>query len=110
MATVTSSVTADVPPAFAEREWTEFVRRSLFDSAAIDGAEIASTTSAIDADSGTVRFASSSDREVTVSVDLDYTPSQGGEPVPAAQARLERDLQKFRVFVTRRCDETHCRG
>ena len=41
MATLTSSVSADVPAGFADTEWTEFVRRSLFDSAATDSAELA---------------------------------------------------------------------
>ena len=111
MATLTSSVSADVPAGFADREWTEFVRRSLFDSAATDRAELASTTRLIDASSGTVSFESEPDRHVKVSVDLEYTPaSPRDEPVPEAQARLDRDLERFRAFVTRRCDETHCRG
>ncbi|HMK92570.1 MAG TPA: hypothetical protein VK576_06190 [Thermoleophilia bacterium] len=104
-------MSADVPAGFADREWTEFVRRSLFDSAAIDSSEVASVTRLIDASSGTVRFESEPDRHVKVSVDLEYTPvSPRDEPVPDAQARLERDLERFRAFVTRRCDETHCRG
>jgi len=111
MATLTSSVRADVPASFANREWTGFVRRSLFDSAARDSAELASTTRLIDASSGSVRFAAEPDHHVNVSVDLEYSPaSPRDEPVPEAQARLDRDLERFRAYVTRRCDETHCRG
>jgi hypothetical protein len=50
------------------------------------------------------------DRQRRAGVDLEYTPASArDEPVPEAQARLDRDLERFRAFVTRRCDETHCR-
>jgi len=110
MATLTSSVRADVPAVFADREWNRFMRRSLFDSSADGQASVATTVRSSDAREGTVAFRPAPDQAVTITVELDVPPSGTGEPVSQAQARLDRDLERFRSFVERRCDETHCHG
>ena len=78
-----------------------------------DLAETASTIVDTDADSGVVRFEARPDGHARVSVELDYTPhgDPGGETdVARAQQRLERDLQKYREFVLKRCEQEHCRA
>jgi len=102
----------DVPVAFADREWTEFVFRSLYGSYAKGFSDVATSLSETDADSGSVTFETEGDRLVKVSVEIEYTPHSGGDPaaeVAQAQARLKRDLEKYRVFLLRRCEQESCR-
>ena len=54
MATLRGSVQVDVPIAFADREWTEFVFRSLYGNDAKGFAAVAAAVGATDADSVTV--------------------------------------------------------
>jgi hypothetical protein len=50
---------------------------------------------------------------VKVSVAVEYTPRARGDAAAAevaqAQARLEHDLEKYRVFLLRRCEQESCR-
>jgi hypothetical protein len=113
MAVLSGSIEADVPIQFADREWTEFVFRSLYGSLAKGFADVSASLSETDADSGTVRFETEGDRLVKVSVELEYTPHAHGDPdeeVARAQARLNRDLEKYRTFLLRRCEEESCRA
>jgi hypothetical protein len=113
MATLTGSVEADVPIAFADREWTEFVFRNLYGNYAKGFDDVAASINETDADSGTVKFETKADRLVKVSVELEYTPRAGGDPsaeVARAQARLNRDLEKYRTFLLRRCEQESCRA
>lgn len=113
MATLTGSIEADVPIAFADREWTEFVFRNLYGNYAKGFDDVAASTNETDADSGTVKFETEGDRLVKVSVELEYTPRAGddpGEEVARAQARLNRDLEKYRTFLLRRCEQESCRA
>ena len=112
MAVLKGSVEADVPIAFADQEWTEFVFRSLYGNYQKGFEDVAASVSETDADSGTVTFETEGERLVRVSVDVEYTPHGGGDPsaeVALAQARLERDLEKYRVFLLRRCEQESCR-
>lgn len=64
------------------------------------------------AERGTVRFETKGDRLTRVFVELDYTPhrSDDAEAEEAqVRRRLERDLELYRSFLLRRCDETSCR-
>jgi len=113
MVTLTGSIEADVPLEFADREWSEYVRRSLFSSFTQDLAVSASSITDTDADAGTVRFEALPDGRARVSVELKYTPPAGdsaGGDVARAQQRLERDLHKYRDYVLRRCEQEHCRA
>jgi hypothetical protein len=112
MATLSGSIEADVPIAFADREWTEFVFRNLYGNYAEGFEDVAASINETDADSGTVRFETEGERLVRVSVDLEYTPRRGGDAkaeIAQAQARLERDLEKYRTFLLRRCEQESCR-
>lgn len=100
MALLRGSVEADVPIQFADREWSEFVWRSLYGSYAKGFEDVVASLSETDADSG------------TVTVEIEYSPRAGGDAtaeVAQAQARLERDLEKYRVFLVRRCEQESCR-
>jgi hypothetical protein len=113
MAILSGSIEADVPIAFADREWTEFVFRNLFGNYAKGFEDIAASINETDADSGTVKFETEGDRLVKVSVELQYTPRAGGDPdeeVVRAQAHLERDLEKYRAFLVKRCEQESCRA
>ena len=79
MATLTGSIEADVPIAFADREWTEFVFRNLYGSYAKGFEDAATSINETDADSGTVTFETEGERLVKVSVELTYTPRGGGD-------------------------------
>jgi len=112
MATLTGSVEADVPIQFADREWSEFVWRSLYGSFSRELSGDASSINETDADAGTVTFQTEGDRLVKVSVELEYTPHHGGDPaveIARAQARLDRDLEKYRDFLLKRCEQESCR-
>ena len=74
MAVLKGAVEADVPIAFADKEWTEFVFRSLYGNYAKGFEDVAASVSETDADSGTVTFETEGDRLVRVSVEVEYTP------------------------------------
>jgi hypothetical protein len=113
MATLKGSIEADVPISFADREWSEFMWRSLYGSFATGFSDVADASpSAIDADSGTVTFETEGERLVKVSVEVKYIPRPDVEratDIARAQAQLERDLQKYRTFLLRRCEQESCR-
>ncbi len=112
MAVLHASVEADVPIKYADKEWSEFMWRSLYGSFAKGFSNEAASLPDIDADSGTVNFETEGERLVKVSVDLEYTPHTNMDPkteVARAQDQLERDLQKYRTFLLRRCEQEACR-
>jgi hypothetical protein len=113
MALLTGSVEADVPIGFADKEWTEFMFRSLYGSYAKGFEDVAASLSELDADSGTVKFETAGDRLVRVAVELEYTPRAGDDvaaEIARAQAQLERDLEKYRAFLVWRCEQESCRA
>ena len=112
MAILSGSIEADVPIAFADREWTEFVFRNLYGNYAQGFDDVATSINETDADSGTVKFETEGDRLVKMSVEVQYTPRGGNDAsaeVARAQTRLNRDLEKYRVFLLRRCEQENCR-
>jgi hypothetical protein len=112
MAILSGSIEADVPIAFADREWTEFVFRNLYGNYAKGFEDVATSINETDADSGTVQFETEGERLVKVSVEAEYTPRSGGDPgqeVAQAQARMDRDLEKYRTFLLKRCEQESCR-
>ena len=113
MPLLTGSIEADVPVSFADREWREFVGRSVYDRFPRGYEDLHSALADIDADGGRVAFAQLRDGGARVSVEIDYTshdPVDPGSDVARAQGELDRDLDKYREFVRRRCDEQLCRG
>lgn len=113
MATLTGSIRADVPIGFADEEWTEYVWRSMYGSYEKGSADVAASLPEIDAESGTVTFRKESDTAVRVTVEVEYRPHDHGrraEEIAQAQTRLERDLNKFRTFLLRRCEQESCRA
>jgi hypothetical protein len=56
MAVLKGAIEADVPIQFADREWTEFMFRSLYGSYAKGFEDVAANLSETDADSGSVTF------------------------------------------------------
>jgi hypothetical protein len=110
MQTISESIRADVPPRFADRLWSEFVYRSLVRGRprSVDDARWWVDEGAVD--SGRVEFAGEGERSVKVTVALQYESSAGGGEAEAAQVRdhLRRDLESYRAFAARRCEETGC--
>jgi hypothetical protein len=111
MAVLKGAIEADVPIAFADREWTEFVVRSLYGSYPKGFSDVSASLSDIDADSGTVTFEDEGGSLARVSVELEYTPRDGdpAAEVDRAQARLDRELAMYRVFLLQRCEQESCR-
>ena len=113
MATLKGSIEADVPITFADREWSEFMWRSLYGSFAKGFTDVAdASVSAIDADSGTVTFETEGERLVKVSVEVKFVPREDADrdqEIARAQAQLERDLDKYRTFLLKRCEQEDCR-
>jgi hypothetical protein len=110
MATLSGTIEADVPLAFADREWNEFVRRSLSGSSSTASRGLASSIADIDPDDGVVKF-EQKDRQVRVTVELDYTPhGQPGMQTNEAQQRLDEGMEEYRRFVLHRCEQVHCRA
>jgi hypothetical protein len=97
----------------ATHAWTEFVSRNLYGNYAKGFAEVDSSVSESEADSGTVRLETKGERLVEVSVELQYMPHAGsdaGDGIARAQARLDHDLERFRAFLLRRCEQESCRA
>jgi hypothetical protein len=112
MATLHGTIEADVPPDFADREWREFVGRSMYRSYPPEYRDVASSITDIDAYDGTVAFLREPNGATKVAVDLEYTPHDPQRPeedVRSTQERLQRELEKYRAFVLRRCELEQCR-
>ncbi len=112
MAVLKGSIEVDVPAGFADEEWTEYVFRSLYGNYQRGFEDVAASLAELDADSGTVTFEAEPDGRVRVAVEVEYTP-RGRDPqadVARSQAWLDHDLEKFRTFVLRRCDQVSCRS
>ena len=109
MAMLTASIEADVPVSFADEEWREFVGRSVYDRFPEGYDDLRSSLADLDADDGTVFFADLGTNRSRVHVELEYDSTGDRSALERAQQELDRDLGKFREFVSRRCDELICR-
>ena len=110
MSVVTGYIEADVPVSFADREWREFVGRSVYDRFPEGYEDLRSSLADLDADAGKVIFADLGPNRSRVSVELEYDAAGSGGTAVRAQQELDQDLRKFREFVKRRCDELSCRN
>jgi hypothetical protein len=112
MAIIKASVEVDVPLEFADLEWSEFVLDSMLSGYTRGLTDVEPLIDEDDISAGKVGFATEGERLVRVSVELDYSPrthATADEEVARAQATLERDLEKYKVFVTDRCSRLGCR-
>ena len=112
MPLLTGSIEADVPVSFADREWREYVGRAVHDRFPEGYEDLRSSMADLDADDGKVILADLGPNRSRVSVELEYTPHSETDPesdVVRAQRELASDLDKYRDFVQRRCDEQLCR-
>ncbi len=112
MPLLTGTIEADVPVSFADREWREYVGRAVYDRFPEGYEDVRSSFADFDADAGQVTFADLGSNRSRVRVELQYTPQSATDPegdVVRAQRELDRDLDKYRDFLLRRCDEELCR-
>ncbi|MEE4276536.1 MAG: hypothetical protein V2J16_11790 [Thermoleophilia bacterium] len=112
MAAIKASITVDVPLEFADLEWSEFMLQSLLSGYTRGLTDVEPLIDEDDMKAGKVDLTTEGDRLVKVAVELDYTPrtkDTADEEVARAQATLERDLEKYRLFVLDRCEKLQCR-
>ena len=112
MALIKASITVDVPLEFADLEWSEFMLQSLLSGYTRGLTDVEPLIDEDDMKAGKVDLTTEGDRLVNVAVELDYTPrtqDTADEEVARAQATLERDLEKYRLFVLDRCEKLQCR-
>lgn len=112
MATIQASVKVEAPLEFADLEWSEFLLYSLLHGYARGLIDDWPLIDEEDMKAGKVDFVTEGDQLVRVDVRLDYQPRGGADTdveVRRAQAELERDLEKYRLFVRDRCDRLQCR-
>ncbi len=112
MAAIKASITVDVPLEFADLEWSEFMLRSLLSGYTRGLTDVEPLIDEDDMKAGKVDLTTEGDRLVKVAVEIDYTPrtrDTADEEVARAQATLERDLEKYRLFVLDRCEKLQCR-
>ena len=112
MAVIKASITVDVPLEFADLEWSEFMLQSLLSGYTRGLTDVEPLIDKDDMKAGKVDLTTEGDRLVNVAVELDYTPrtkDTADEEVARAQATLERDLEKYRLFVLDRCEKLQCR-
>jgi hypothetical protein len=102
MKTLTQSIEAGVPAAFANEEWTEFMFRSFYSERPAARDEFGE---------GTVRFEPAGERSTKVTVEVQYEPAEeaaSGDDLERAREHLGRTLEGYRSFVVQRCEETNC--
>jgi hypothetical protein len=112
MAAIRASIEVDVPLEFADLEWSEFMLDSLLSGYTRGLTDVEPLIDEEDMKAGTVDLTTSGDRLVKVAVELDYTPrtkDTADTEIARAQATLERDLEKYRLFVLDRCERLQCR-
>jgi hypothetical protein len=110
METISESIHADVPARFADRMWSEFVFRSQSAGRPRSQSDTRWWVDESPVAKGTVKFARSADRMVTITVDLECDAAGGGEePSGRVREHLRHDLESYRRYVEERCQETDCR-
>jgi len=114
MSTLSESVDVDMPVRFADREWSEFLFRQLVGHSMASLGEITWSTAGDESDarSGIVKFSTEGDQLTKVTVQLEYEPhswTDSGAEEEVVRERLRDDLRRYKRFLTRRCEEDHCR-
>jgi hypothetical protein len=110
METISESIRTDVPARFAGRVWDEFVYRSQSDGRPRSPRDSRWWIDESRVEKGTVTFSRADDQRVTVTVELQYRPGEGGADPATIRARLRHDLESYRAFLDDRCAATDCRA
>lgn len=94
------SITVDVPPTVADREWTQFIFYTLYLASPSPDAREA------EPEEGFVRLEGPGDGTTTVTVDLNYCPQwkdvEDEKEIAEAQTHLDWVLGRYKLFVERR--------
>jgi hypothetical protein len=112
MAIIKGSIEADVPLEFADLEWSKFVIESFYRNYSRGFADVEPLIDEQDMDAGEVKFETEGDRLVRVTVEVDYVPrstATAAEEIARAEGALQRDLERYRVFLLERCEQESCR-
>ena len=114
MSTLSESINVNVPAKFADREWSEFMFRRLVGHYMTSLGEITwgTTGDESDAESGIVRFFTEGDLLTKVTIELEYEPHSWSDfdaEEVSVRERLRDDLQRYKTFLVRRCEEESCR-
>jgi hypothetical protein len=114
MSTLSESINVNVPAKFADREWSEFMFRRLVGHYMTSLGEITwgTTGDESDAESGIVRFFTEGDLLTKVTIELEYEPHSWSDfdaEEVRVRERLRDDLQRYKTFLVRRCEEESCR-
>ena len=114
MSTLSESINVNVPAKFADREWSEFMFRRLVGHYMTSLGEITwgTTGDESDAESGIVRFFTEGDLLTKVTIELEYEPHSWSDfdaEEARVRERLRDDLQRYKTFLVRRCEEESCR-
>lgn len=113
MATLRGSIEANVPVDYADLEWREFIWRSMGGARSSGFPEAATRVSDTEFKAGTVTFQTDGKQLTKVLVELEYTPRASGAAAEAeiaqAQERFAADLERYRAFLLRRCEQESCR-
>ena len=112
MAIIKGSIEADVPLEFADLEWSKFVIESFYRNYSRGLADVEPLLDEQDMDAGEVKFETAGDRLVRVTVEVDYVPHStvtAAEEIARAEGALQRDLERYRVFLLQRCEKESCR-
>ena len=99
MQTITESIDAPVPVAFANHEWSSYLFRSFYYGTPMSSDAFTD---------GTVTFEPLDANSSKVTIKMGYEQQAGGESEAEAHLRLATSLQGYRSFVTDRCEKTHC--
>jgi len=105
---LSESIEADVPPAFADKEWGKYMVRQFYENQSRAAAAIGDEFTG-----GVVRFEPRGGASTKVTVELEVEPESGADQrdeVSRAQKRVESVLEAYRKYVLRRCEQTHCRN
>lgn len=114
MSQIEASMEVDVPIRFADREWSEFAWRTFVGhlSMPVDDLKHPVGGDETEGERGVVRFETKGDRLTRVIVELNYSPRRIDDAAAEeAQvlSRLRNDLESYRSFLLKRCEETSCR-
>jgi hypothetical protein len=109
MRKISESIEAEVPVAFAHREWGEFIFRSQYGGKEANLSDTRWWVDESGADKGVVKFATEGPELSRITVELQTAAGPEADESDL-RVRLRRDLDHYRDFVLRRCDETHCRA
>jgi hypothetical protein len=102
MTTITESIQAEVPAAFADREWSEYMHRAFYAQQPAARDEFGE---------GKVSFEPLDESSIKVTVELEFDAEEGSnleKQTAEARESLQQTLAGYRAFIEKRCEETNC--